>query len=294
MVKNYKLVTKISIHALREEGDPIGQHLNHRRQRFLSTPSARRATQPARPDRKDRHISIHALREEGDGPPRTGSAAIFYFYPRPPRGGRLRASVCPAYILQFLSTPSARRATRLPHHPHGAVRISIHALREEGDWKTPKPPTMTRHFYPRPPRGGRQGREPDLHYDPYFYPRPPRGGRPQTIAKIAYLYLFLSTPSARRATILGFGYPYKMINFYPRPPRGGRRGDPLQPVHRQGISIHALREEGDTPLPVSGRYFSTFLSTPSARRATVPGVLQYLAVEISIHALREEGDLGKS
>ena len=35
-------------------------------------------------------------------------------------------------------------------------RISIHALREEDD-KPPKPAALpTLHFYPRPPRGGRQ------------------------------------------------------------------------------------------------------------------------------------------
>ena len=35
---------------------------------------------------------------------------------------------------------------------------------------------------------------------------------------------------------------------------------------------------------------SRFLSTPSARRATVAVGLYTLVVEISIHALREEGD----
>ena len=60
-------VVDISIHALREEGDhffasskiPVG--------RFLSTPSARRATalMLCKPGVVD--ISIHALREEGDG-----------------------------------------------------------------------------------------------------------------------------------------------------------------------------------------------------------------------------------
>ena len=35
---------------------------------------------------------------------------------------------------------------------------------------------------------------------------------------------------------------------------------------------------------------SVFLSTPSARRATVAFVRVCLALEISIHALREEGD----
>ena len=34
---------------------------------------------------------------------------------------------------EFLSTPSARRATRRGHRCFGAGRISIHALREEGD-----------------------------------------------------------------------------------------------------------------------------------------------------------------
>ena len=35
---------------------------------------------------------------------------------------------------KFLSTPSARRATRLLRCPSVLCRISIHALREEGDF----------------------------------------------------------------------------------------------------------------------------------------------------------------
>ena len=35
-----------------------------------------------------------------------------------------------------------------------------------------------------------------------------------------------------------------------------------------GISIHALREEGDTKSPHTSFWLSIFLSTPSARRAT--------------------------
>ena len=34
--------------------------------KFLSTPSARRATKGERPDMSTKKISIHALREEGD------------------------------------------------------------------------------------------------------------------------------------------------------------------------------------------------------------------------------------
>ena len=57
------------------------------------------------------------------------------------------------------------------------------------------------------------------------------------------------------------------------------------------ISIHALREEGDhTPVTVRPSRLP-FLSTPSARRATLKHDRQYLIEKISIHALREEGDL---
>ena len=45
-----------------------------------------------------------------------------------------------------------------------------------------------------------------------------------------------------RVILAPFDNPY----FYPRPPRGGRHTGPIGPVGPQGISIHALREEGDT------------------------------------------------
>ena len=56
-----------------------------------------------------------------------------YFYPRPPRGGRPVKAKCQDPSQEFLSTPSARRATA--GHPKGGdtMTISIHALREEGD-----------------------------------------------------------------------------------------------------------------------------------------------------------------
>ena len=89
-------------------------------------------------------------------------------------------------------------------------------------------------------------------------------------------------------------------NFYPRPPRGGRperrrRDHRHQPIsihalreegaaaalgvlaNRGIISIHALREEGDL-LPTLPLLFTLlFLSTPSARRATLPCKVQYSA-----------------
>ena len=125
----------------------------------------------------------------------------------------------------------------------------------------------------------------------YFYPRPPRGGRPcRSRRHFIRLHIsihalreegdplskgvgsstseFLSTPSARRATIRNPGEEIIWSNFYPRPPRGGRQISQL-----------------------SNRKYSVFLSTPSARRATYTILWAYATLRISIHALREEGDL---
>ena len=55
------------------------------------------------------------------------------FYPRPPRGGRPTMMTTYQHRTQFLSTPSARRATFNKAHKTNLRYISIHALREEGD-----------------------------------------------------------------------------------------------------------------------------------------------------------------
>ncbi len=57
--------------------------------------------------------------------------------------------------------------------------------------------------------------------------------------------LFLSTPSARRATRAVMETAQAIKNFYPRPPRGGRRRARRGCCGSASISIHALREEGD-------------------------------------------------
>ena len=100
---------------------------------FLSTPSARRATNAAAEGIRRIYISIHALREEGDAWSTTRSSCGQDFYPRPPRGGRQVVSVRGPADPEFLSTPSARRATNCPQPADAGFDISIHALREEGD-----------------------------------------------------------------------------------------------------------------------------------------------------------------
>ena len=61
-------------------------------------------------------------------------------------------------------------------------------------------------------------------------------------------------------------------------------------AHVWAISIHALREEGDLFPCIMPDHIYRFLSTPSARRATMSGQSLLRQVQISIHALREEGD----
>ena len=55
------------------------------------------------------------------------------FYPRPPRGGRQTYTEYMNLMNEFLSTPSARRATKRVYLMGSYDNISIHALREEGD-----------------------------------------------------------------------------------------------------------------------------------------------------------------
>ena len=59
---------------------------------------------------------------------------------------------------------------------------------------------------------------------------------------------FLSTPSGWRATTASLSRRMYESNFYPRPPGGGRQYFVHYPLFRHGISIHALRVEGDALL----------------------------------------------
>ena len=146
----------ISIHALREEGDNHQSVSETDERRFLSTPSARRATTAVNRTGHETNISIHALREEGD------FIDLYYFfvpnnfYPRPPRGGRPCVTIAPINRDLFLSTPSARRATIPWRRTLSCQHISIHALREEGDVLLFVLRILLHNFYPRPPRGGRR------------------------------------------------------------------------------------------------------------------------------------------
>ena len=74
----------ISIHALREEGDVKMAKDAGWWDKFLSTPSVRRATGLVLRLHRQAVISIHALREEGDATGAYCRAKADDFYPRPP------------------------------------------------------------------------------------------------------------------------------------------------------------------------------------------------------------------
>ena len=191
-----------------------------------------------------------------------------YFYPRPPRGGRrafvpvgdvgcsisihaLREEGDSVYFQTvpssstFLSTPSARRATRPEWCEKILSGISIHALREEGDRSSSCTTHRPSDFYPRPPRGGRRygyGK----HKVWVIFLSTPSARRATTIlARSMQRGEFLSTPSARRATVRSVLSQSSRMDFYPRPPRGGRLPEIINEEEQLDISIHALREEGD-------------------------------------------------
>ena len=149
--------------------------------KFLSTPSARRATDAPLLLQYGVGISIHALREEGDLCRERSMDGGDHFYPRPPRGGRPRTATKRASSGRFLSTPSARRATEVDKYPGASKKISIHALREEGDEPFIVQITASSLFLSTPSAR--------------------RATKDGTMTIMASK--FLSTPSARRATRLG-------------------------------------------------------------------------------------------
>ena len=169
------------------------------------------------------------------------------FYPRPPRGGRPTAAVNLCLAAEFLSTPSARRATCRFSADCGVLRNFY-----------PRPPRGGRlcflsidgyllyDFYPRPPRGGRRPLTAESKsHTVYFYPRPPRGGRLGPIPD-AHAFRHISIHALREeGDVLKPRILHSSSHFYPRPPRGGR-----QVEYPGSFTVQQ------------------FLSTPSARRAT--------------------------
>ena len=259
---------QISIHALRMEGD-LPPRCVHRRA-HISIHALRMEGDPELHNLAFRQmISIHALRMEGDWP--------------------LAKPVLPGQI--------SIHALRMEGDPRNTsnnlyCEISIHALRMEGDGGSVVRPIHHQYFYPRPPHGGRRVglRQCMLCHSISIHALrmegDPAGRKMPGMRKISihalrmegdcmFLLLFLrcmiflSTPSAWRATIPAHIRRYTHRYFYPRPPYGGRRSTPSLAHRANCISIHALRMEGDACRFCGGTRITEFLSTPSVWRATM-------------------------
>ena len=174
---------------------------------FLSTPSGWRATPLIRVQPVVYRISIHALRVEGDGCTRKDVAVFEHFYPRPPGGGRPDKRRPRCLSAAFLSTPSGWRATEIDYVLNCMQRISIHALRVEGDSATALGAARLPNFYPRPPGGGRLLVRKPVAVRVGFLSTPSgwRATANLVISPLSKLS-FLSTPSGWRAT--AGAYPY--------------------------------------------------------------------------------------
>ena len=147
---------------------------------FLSTLPARGATLSRHAHRSLCRISIHAPREGSDAGFVCSLTKIIYFYPRSPRGERLRKVTC-VCLLREISIHAPREGSDSDVVGHGNrhdisihapregsdaggdgminfLGISIHAPREGSDVNVYGRTTGISDFYPRSPRGERQAR----------------------------------------------------------------------------------------------------------------------------------------
>ncbi len=284
---------KISIHALRVEGDRFPLRLAYtsfyfyprppgggRHQEstgeltlelFLSTPSGWRATSLAFVF-LCRYTYFYP-RPPGGGRPWAGNSAALHqkhFYPRPPGGGRpQQPAINIVNTNVFLSTPSGWRATFISWRP---VTPSPIFLSTPSGWRatslTPLITLMTPEISIHALRveGDFVVFEQLFGANRYFYPRPPGGGRLSVTAISLILSDFYPRPPGGGRQTLADLFSFSQ-NFYPRPPGGGR-------------------PKPTCSLPL--RY--AFLSTPSGWRATCFATDAGRRHRISIHALRVEGD----
>ena len=217
--------------------------------RFLSTPSARRATcRPALP-----------------------CCCAWNFYPRPPRGGRHSSIGIKRGSRLFLSTPSARRATPSTTLPKSNTR-NFYPRPPRGGRPRPRRRRCWRrsNFYPRPPRGGRRYSDVPLddHVRISIHALREEGDLRAFASTLGALRISIhalreegdptsiSGPTLHQVISIhalreegdrnSYMFTRFLRDFYPRPPRGGRPHDVVFVGECNFISIHALREEGDS------------------------------------------------
>ena len=152
---------------------------------------------------------------------------VAYFNPRPPWGGRRNRIIRYAEFFRISIHALRGEGDTREELKIDDSEISIHALRGEGDKLTSRRRTKRRQFQ--------------------------------------------STPSVGRATTARWHMVAAWPYFNPRPPWGGRCAATPSFDAPLCISIHALRGEGDQSFVKSWHSSKLFQSTPSVGRATYSG-----------------------
>ena len=213
------------------------------------------------------------------------------FYPRPPRGGRLTS--CNHLVETIKISIHALREEGDPWHRRTCwpKHISIHALREEGDASCRCSRLVNERFLSTPSarRATAFVFQAGVFVHISIHALREEGDVPSQC--LSQMLFSISIHALREeGDYVSYAITSVYWNFYPRPPRGGRQGPDPSSGGQMTISIHALREEGDLRMLLNSALISLFLSTPSARRATLLSLYHDHTPQISIHALREEGD----
>ena len=175
----------------------------HAESSFQSTPSVGRATRCADWDNRHHKISIHALRGEGDSAHLGFNIHIDRFQSTPSVGRATRLLLWAHAESSFQSTPSVGRATRCADWDNRHHKISIHALRGEGD-------SAHLGF--------------NIHID--RFQSTPSVGRATNVMLICLHHILISIHALRGEGDLIVSFASSSLRYFnPRPPWGGRLND---------------------------------------------------------------------
>ena len=168
------------------------------------------------------------------------------FNPRPPCGGRLHSYKAVTNSSDFNPRPPCGGRRQRGQKRKREKRISIHALRVEGD----------------------EEQEYQASHQRYFNPRPPCGGRPKIIrAPVRFTRISIHALRVEGdSKIIRAPVRFTRISIHAL----RVEGDGVEKIENAGsdISIHALRVEGDINTQILRPLTVIFQSTPSVWRAT--------------------------
>ena len=195
------------------------------------------------------------------------AANLQHFYPRSPRGERRCWDTATTSGSIFLSTLPARGATHVHRDLRFVRGISIHAPREGSDDNLTLRPISREISIHAPREGSDRQHRLCLAWLDNFYPRSPRGERQGYCVAPSVIAVFLSTLPARGATTsMPWCVPPLLISIH-APREGSDAGKRTRPWRRRYFYPRSPRGERLGHAGVVGQQ-AIFLSTLPARGAT--------------------------